>query len=222
MYYIRSENWQKCVEEYSNLLQQYPADNIGQNNLAGCYASLHNMPKALEEARRAVQLAPKDLMAQVNFSLDACYAGDFETCAQQGREIQRLNPLYEEGYLVLAYAQLGQEQLPQASETYQKLEKLGARGASLAASGRANLAVYQGKYQEAVQILDKAIAADVAAKAPDQAADNLAILAYAELSRGEKQAAIVAAEKALAQSQSNYHPGWRYRKSPKVGRRSRR
>lgn len=202
MYYIRSENWQKCVEEYSNLLQQYPADNIGQNNLAGCYASLHNMPKALEEARRAVQLAPKDLMAQVNFSLDACYAGDFETCAQQGREIQKLNPLYEEGYLVLAYAQLGQEQLPQASETYQKLEKLGARGASLAASGRANLAVYQGKYPEAVQILDKAIAADVAAKAPDQAADNLAILAYAELSRGEKQAAIAAAEKALAQSQS--------------------
>src|SRR5690242_3668793 len=54
MYYIRSENWEKCTEEYSQLLKQYPSDNIAQNNLAGCYASLHNMPKALEEARRAV------------------------------------------------------------------------------------------------------------------------------------------------------------------------
>ena len=202
LYYVRTENWQKCVEEYSELLKQYPADNIGQNNLAGCLAGLHNMPRAMEEARRAVQLAPKDLMAHVNFSLDACYAGDFQTCEREGREVQRLSPLYEEGYLVLGYAQLGQGQLPQAAETYQKLQKVSARGASLAASGLANLALYEGRYGQALQILERGVAADLAAKEPDRAADNLAMLAYAELLRGEKQPALAAAEKALANSQS--------------------
>ncbi len=202
VYYIRSENWQKCVEEYSELLKRYPADNIAQNNLAVCFASLHNVQRALEEARRAVQLAPKDLMARVDFSQYACYTGDFQTCEREARQVQRLNPLYEEGFLALAYAQLGQGQVPQATETYQELQKLGARGASLAASGLANIALYEGRYRQARQILEKGVAADVAAKQPDRAADNLAMLAYAELVRGEKQPALAAADKALANSQS--------------------
>jgi tetratricopeptide (TPR) repeat protein len=66
VYYIWTENWQKCVEEYGELLKQFPNDNIAQNNLAACYSAMHNMPRALEEARRAAQLAPKDLMARNN------------------------------------------------------------------------------------------------------------------------------------------------------------
>ncbi len=202
MYYIRTENWQKCVEEYSDLLKRYPADSIGQNNLAACYAALHNMPKAVEEARRAVEIAPKDLMARINFSLDACYAGDFQTCEREAREVRKLNPSYEEGFLALAYSQLGQGQLAKAADSYQELQKLGPRGASLAATGLANLALYQGKYRQAVQILEAGLAADLSAKEPDQAADKLAMLAYAELLRGEKRQAIAYAEKALASSQS--------------------
>ncbi|HEY2547199.1 MAG TPA: protein kinase [Candidatus Acidoferrum sp.] len=202
VYYIWTGNWQKCVEEYSALMRQYPADNIGQNNLASCFASLENMPRAMEEGRRAVEMAPKDVMARNNFALYACYAGDFQTCERQGREVQKLNPFLEEGYLILAYAQLGQGQLPQASQTYQTLQKVSARGASLAASGLANLALYEGGYRQAQQILEKGAAADVAAKEPDRAADNFAMLSYAEILRGEKQPAIAAAEKALANSQS--------------------
>ncbi len=202
LYYIATEKWQNCVEEYSELLKQYPADNIGHLNLAMCFGYLYNFPRALEEARRAVELAPKDLMARVNFSLTACFTGDFQTCERGGREVQRLNPSYDEGYLVQAYAQQGQSQMAQADETYRELEKLGVVGASEAASGLANLALYEGRYRQAVEILERAVAADVAAKEPDQAADHLAMLAYAELLRGEKQSALAAAEKALAYSQS--------------------
>jgi len=201
VYYMRTQNWQKCVEEYSELLKQYPADNIAQLNLAACFGGQHNMPRAMDEARRAVQIAPKDLMARINFSLFACYAGDFQTCEREGREVRRLNPSYEEGFLVLAYAQLGQGQLPQATETYQGLQKLGARGASLAASGLANLALYEGRYRQARQILEKSVTTDVAAKQRDQAAEDFAMLAYAELLQGDKQSALAAAEKALANSQ---------------------
>jgi tetratricopeptide (TPR) repeat protein len=53
-----------------------------------------------------------------------------------------------------------------------------------------------------MQILESGLAADLAAKQPDQAADKLAMLADAELLRGEKRQAIAYAEKALANSQS--------------------
>jgi serine/threonine protein kinase/Flp pilus assembly protein TadD len=202
MYYMRTENWQKCVEENRELLKQYPADSSGHGNLAACFSAMHDVPSALEEARRAVQIAPRDSIARNNFALYACYSGDFQTCESGAREVQRLNPSDENGYVLLAHAQLGQGQLPQATETYQQLQKLGARGAFLAASGLANLALYEGRYRQAQQILETRVAADLAAKEPDRAADNLAMLAHAELLRGEKQPALAAAEKALANSQS--------------------
>jgi tetratricopeptide (TPR) repeat protein len=202
LYYIRTDNWQKCVEEYSELMKQYPADNIGQNNLATCYGRLLNMPKAMEEAQRAVQIAPKDVMTRMNFSLYACYATDFQSCERGAREVLQLNPAYEEAFFALAYAQLGQNQLPQATETYRKLEKVSAWGASLADSGVANLALYQGRLREAIQILEKGAAADLAAKNPDAAADKFVMLADAKLLRGEKQSGLAAAQSALANSQS--------------------
>jgi len=202
LYYARTENWDKCVEEYSELVKQYPSDNIGQDNLAFCLASLHNMPKAMEEAQRAVEIAPKDVVARMNLALYACYAGDYKACEREGLEVQKLSPLYEEGFLVRAYAQLGQGQLERAAEIYGDLQKLGARGASLAASGLANLALYKGDYKQAIQVLEKAVASDLAAKEPDRAADNLAMLADAQLVTGQKQAAMSTAEKALANSQS--------------------
>jgi hypothetical protein len=58
-------------------LKQYPGAYFGQNNLAVCYAALHNMPRAMEESRRAVHLAPKDLMACIYFPDEPSNAEDF-------------------------------------------------------------------------------------------------------------------------------------------------
>ena len=201
-YYVQTGNWQKCVEEYSALLKQYPADNTGQTNLATCYAQLHDMPKAMEEGQKALQLAPKDAIARMNFALYACYATDFQSCEHEAREVFKLNPNYEPAFLALAYAQTGQNQLSQAAETYQNLEKVSPRGASLAASGLANLAMYDGRLREAAGILEKGAAVDLAAKKPDAAADKFTMLSYAQLLRGDKKSALSAADKALANSQS--------------------
>ncbi len=201
-YYIRVENWQKCIEEYSELVKLYPADNIGQNNLATCYGRSLNMPKAMEAAQRGLQIAPKDVMARMNFALYACYASDFPSCERGGREALQLNPAYEEAFFAIAYAQLGQNQLAQATETYRKLEKMSPWGASLAASGLANLALYEGRFREASQILGKGAAADLAAKNPDAAADKFVMLADAKLLRGEKQPGLSAADSALAHTLS--------------------
>ena len=49
-YYLATGEWQKCVDQYTQLIARYPADRVGQNNLASCYTQLRNAPKALQAA----------------------------------------------------------------------------------------------------------------------------------------------------------------------------
>jgi serine/threonine protein kinase/tetratricopeptide (TPR) repeat protein len=202
MYYIWTENWQGCVEEYSELVKQYPVDNIGHSNLAACYARQLDMPKAMEEARRGLEITPNDVLARMNFSLYACYASDFKACERGAKEVLQLNPKYEEAFLVLAYSQLLQGLLPQASEAYQRLEKISTWGSSMAASGFGDLSLYRGDYRNAAQTLEKGAAQDLIANNRGAAADKLMMLSYANLLRGNKAAAVAAAQRALANSQS--------------------
>ena len=87
-----------------------------------------------------MQVDAKDLLARNNYSLYACYTGDFQTCEREGREVRKLNPTSEDGFLLIGYAQLGQGLLTEAAQTYQELQKLSTHGASLAASQAACLA----------------------------------------------------------------------------------
>ena len=92
--------------------------------------------------------------------------------------------------------------MPQAAETYQKLEAVSPWGKSLAASGLGDLALYQGRLRDAVQIFEKGAAADLAAKKPDSAADKFVMLAYANVLRKDTRSASAAAQNALSNSQS--------------------
>jgi tetratricopeptide (TPR) repeat protein len=180
VYYIWTGNWQKCTEEYSELVSRYPADNIGHHNLAGCFMQLHQISKAVGEARRAAEIAPKSALQRVTLSFYSSYSGDFPSGEQEARAALQLNSSYELSYLALAEAQTGQGQLPQAADTYHKLEKVSALGASLAASGLADLASYKGAFAEAARILEQGAAADLAAKNPENAAEKFAALAHGQ------------------------------------------
>lgn len=200
-YYFTTGNWQKCVEEFSELANLFPADNIAQNNLAGCYLHLRKIPEAVAAARRAVDIVPKRALQRVTLSLDSSYNGDFQTGGREARNALGLNLSFP-AYLALVEAQLGLGQIPQAAETYYKLEKVNALGASLAASGLADVAAYEGRYRDAVRILEQGAAADLAAKNPDNAAEKLATLSHVQFLRGEKASAVAAATKALSTSQT--------------------
>jgi eukaryotic-like serine/threonine-protein kinase len=77
-----------------------------------------------------------------------------------------------------------------------------ALGASLAASGLADVASYEGRYADAVQTLEQGAAADMAAKNADSAAEKLASAAQLYLLRGQKGPAVTAATKAVSFGQS--------------------
>ena len=201
LYYGASGNWQKCAEEYTQLVKTYPGDNIGHNNLAICLSALRNLPKALEEARLDNEMHPNAL-AHADVSLFLSYSGDFQGGEREAREMQRRYPSDQMAYLALAFAQLGQGQLSQASETYSQLEKLSPYAASLSNWGLADLAFYQGRFADAVRLFEEGASSDLAAKNTDAAAEKFATLAHTHLWMQHKAPAIAAADKALANSQT--------------------
>ena len=149
MYYFITGDWQNCVQEYTQLVTHFPADRVGQWNLASCYAQLRNAPKALEAAQQAVEIVPKGVAQRLNLSFISSFAGDFAAGEKEARAALAINPSAAQGFLVLAEAQLGQGQIDKATESYHQLEKFGALPASTATAGLADLAAYQGKYAEA-------------------------------------------------------------------------
>jgi tetratricopeptide (TPR) repeat protein len=201
-YYLVTGDYQKCVEEYSTLVNQYPADRVGQANLAVCSLQLRNIPKAIEASRKAVEIVPNGVVQRLNLSFQSSFGGDFQSGEREARAALQINPSSDQGYLNLAEAQLGQGQLSQATESYHRLEKVSAMGASMATAGLADLAEYTGHFEDAARLLQKGAAADLEAKRPDSAADKFTKVAHIQLLRGQKGAAVAAADKALAHSQS--------------------
>jgi tetratricopeptide (TPR) repeat protein len=201
-YYLMLGNHEKCVEEYGALISRFPSDSIAHNNLAFCATQLRDMPKAVEEVNQALAIFPKRPMFRLNIALYSSYGSDFQTGEREARALQELDPSYAKGFIALAFAQLGQGQLAQAAETYQKLEKVSKVGASNAASGLADLALYEGRFTDAIRILDQGANTDLANKYPDEAAAKFAALAYTRLLLDQKGLAVAAAEKALASSKT--------------------
>jgi tetratricopeptide (TPR) repeat protein len=91
--------------------------------------------------------------------------------------------------------------MTEAADNYAKIAPVPRLGPRFSALGLADVAIYQGRFSEAVRILEDAAAADIAAKSNDPAASKLMAQAYAYLQRGQKPQAVASAAKALQLSQ---------------------
>lgn len=201
LYYRIAGDWQNCVQEYTQLVTRYPADRVGQNNLSICYTQLRNAPKALEAAKRAVEIVPKGVGPRLNLAFISAFAGDFAGSEKEARTALSINPKAAQGYLVLAEAQIGEGQIDNATQSYHQLESFGPNATSTAMDGLADLAAYQGRYADAMQILKQGAAANLAAKDNDGAARKYVALARIEELQGNHAAALADTDRALTQSQ---------------------
>jgi tetratricopeptide (TPR) repeat protein/tRNA A-37 threonylcarbamoyl transferase component Bud32 len=202
LFYSIVGNYQQCVDESRQLLAEYPLDINGQQNLSNCLAGLRELPQAVEAARKAVEIMPKGVFQRLNFSFLSTMTGDFATGEREARAALELNPTSEGGFLMLAEAQFGLGRIADAKATYEDFAKISALGASMASTGMADLSLYEGRLNDAVRILEQGVTVDEATHSSDAAANKLAKLAYIEAWRGQNKAAIAAARKALASSQS--------------------
>ena len=198
-YYRITGDLQQCIKEYGELIARYSADTVAHNNRALCLGRLRDFRAAMAETRQALTILPNHMTYRANLALFANYDGDFATAEKEVRSI----PQPSAGALqALPLSLVGQGRLQEAAESYQAMSTMGAFGASFAAAGLGDLALYEGRFADAVRIFEQAAAAAVAANTPDVAAQKLAALAYAQLSRGQNAAAIAAADKALSSSKA--------------------
>ncbi len=199
-YYLMARNPDKALEQFTQLVKQYPSDTAGLANLALAHFYRRDMFNALDEGRRAVETYPKNGAQRNNVGLYAMYAGDFASGIQEQQKVLELNPSFVLGYVGMALSQLGEGHPAEAVNTYQRLRKLGAQPASAAAAGLADVALYEGRVPDAVKILTQGTQDDLANKNPDSAANKFAILAQAYLLIGNDAAALHAADQGLQQS----------------------
>jgi tetratricopeptide (TPR) repeat protein/predicted Ser/Thr protein kinase len=197
-YLIVRRDPDKAIEEYGQLVARYPADTAGISNLALAYFYKRDMGKALSEGRRAIAIYPKNVPQRNNVGLYAMYAGDFAGAIREQNEVIQMNPRFVLAYVGLALSHLAEGHPDLATETWGKAAALDARGASDATLGLADIALYQGKPADAAALLEKGIAADLAAKDSGSAAVKLAALAGARLELKQAAAAVSAADQSLA------------------------
>jgi eukaryotic-like serine/threonine-protein kinase len=202
LYSLTAGEWQNCVQEYSQLVKDFPADRVGQNNLATCYTQLRKAPEALAAAQQAVKIVPKGVGPRLNLAFISAFAGDFAASENEARAALEINPKAAQGFLVLGEAQLGEGELDQATGSYHTLEGFGPAATSTANDSLADLAAYQDKHADAATILAQGAAADLAAKNADSAARKYAALGNIEEIQGKHAAAVADTDKALKNSQS--------------------
>ncbi|MGB7283935.1 MAG: protein kinase [Candidatus Acidiferrum sp.] len=195
-YYLFMRDQPKAMEELTALVSQYAADTAGHANLALAYFYSRNMSKALEEEKRALEITPHSVLQRINYAMYALYDGQFDTALKEAQSILQENPKFDQALRTSALAELGLGHTAEASEDYEKLKTVSAYGASIAATGLADLDLYEGKMADAAGILEKAIATDLAAKDEESAADRTATLALLQMTMGKTQVALSSAERA--------------------------
>ena len=197
-YYVTANDYEKAVEENKTLVERYPADTAGLANLALSLLFMRQTRAALEEGRRAVEIYPKNLAQRNNVALYAMYAGDFATAEHEAAEVLKENPKYEKSYIAIALSAVLQNRPDNAREFYEKLQNVSQRGLSMSSVGLADLASYQGRLDDAIQLLQGGIAVDEARKNPESAARKYADLAQVHAKLNHKSEAATAAERAIA------------------------
>jgi tetratricopeptide (TPR) repeat protein len=197
-YYMQiTGNYEKSVEEYTALLNAYPADIGGRNNLAVDYFYLHDFAKAVREGQRVLETYPNSVISKNNLALYSMYASDFAGGAKLATAVVAADPTVFKAHLPIAVDAILKGDAAAATAAYDEMAKVNALGASLASTGRADLALYAGRNSAAVAELKTGIAADLAGKNTLNAALKHVAAAEGELAAGRRAQAADEAHEAL-------------------------
>jgi tetratricopeptide (TPR) repeat protein len=194
---LYKRDYKKAIDEYSALLKKYPGDYVIHANLAIAYFYARDMAKAVEEGRLDVKYNPQGVHAHNNLSWYALGAGFLQTAEEESKKALELEPGFEKAYITLALTQLAKGELEHAADTYRQLKDLGSYGVTLATAGLADLAIYEGRLAEAVEILEEGIPFDLENKQGYDAAEKCIMLAHAYLLQEKKELVSKAADRAV-------------------------
>ncbi len=196
-YSVVTRNREKAIENYSKLVEKFPADDAAHNGLAIQYFYSLDFDAALAAGGKLLDIYPSSVMGRSNYALYAMYASDFDTAVTEARKVRELDPEYFKAWLPIAMQAMTGDELDQATDAYGEMSGLGTRAASTANLGLADIAMFRGDYERARSILLEGIAADEAAGSQRIASIKYIALADAALQTGGTTTAIDAAETGL-------------------------
>jgi serine/threonine protein kinase/tetratricopeptide (TPR) repeat protein len=200
VYFLVKGDLDSAVQELGQLVAQYPADTAGLVNLAITYCMRRDFTKAAEIGRRGIEAQRESVVAQGNLGMYLFYGGDLDGATVLLEKARQTNPAFLAPYQVLAMIAVVRGDLDRATAIWNDLVARGPDGASRAAEGLADIALYRGRADEAVDTLEKGITGDLAAKNTDAAALKGVRLAHAYTVLGERAKAAKAIEDALRAS----------------------
>ncbi len=197
-YMVVSGNFQKAIENFESLVEKYPADGAGHNNLAVSYFSTLEFEKAMEGGRRVLEIYPNSLFYQQNAALYAMYAGNFDSAETQARAVIDTDSTRYYARLPIAVAALSRDDFDAAITAYEEMIETGDAGASHGNLGLADVAIYRGNYADAIRFLHEGIETDLQRSNQYTAGAKYVALAEAHiLSDGASELASGAIEGAL-------------------------
>jgi len=191
-------NFDKAIETYETLVEKYPADHVGQNNLAVQYLLALDFDQALVTGKQAVEIYPNNAVTRSNYALYAMYSSNFETAIIEAEKVRKVDATYFKAWLPEAMQAMSQGDLDGARSAYRSMAETGARGASTASLGLADVELFVGNYGLASEILTAGIAVDDKAGNRYGGAVKRVALAEALIEQGDVDGAVDAAASAAA------------------------
>ena len=192
-YSFVSLNFETAIENYQKLVERFPADGAGNNNLAVLYTMTAQYDRALAQSEQLLKIYPHRTFYHANHAHYAIYAGDMETVRREAQYVLDENPYDFKSYMFLAIAELHAGNIDAAKANYQRMAETGVQGQSLANIGLADIALFQGDQTAAINILEEGIEADSAnSNESGQGTKRIALAqARAALSEDELALAII-------------------------------
>lgn len=183
-------NDEQAVENYKLLVDKYPFDGPGLNNLAVAYFRVLDFKRAAAQVQTAASVYPNSVNYRTNVALFAMYASDFTTAVTEAKKAIALGA-FDKSYLPIAIAALAAGKPDEARAAYDDMAKVSTRGASIASMGRADAAMFLGRFDDARAELQTGAVADEAGKLVAPRA--LKLIALAEIAQATGKPAAEAA-----------------------------
>ena len=204
LYYVAiAGDYPKAVESYEALVEKYPADNTGHNNKAIAYYYMLDFKRAMESAGEGLKIYPSNKTVRTNYALFAMLAGEFEEASNYAMQVLEMDSGIWKAWLPIAMEKLASGDIKGAKEAYADMDKAGSRGGPFANLGLADIALYTGNYEEAIDLLEAGVEGDAVGGNRRLLGRKYLALAEAHLGLGDEAGAREALTQALEVQQGD-------------------
>lgn len=204
LYYVAvAGDFPKAVESYTSLVEKYPADNTGYNNMAISYYFMLDFDKAMEAAGHGLTIYPSNKTVRSNYALFAMLAGEFDKGALRASELLAEDAGMWKAWLPVAMQKLANDDTAGARQAYDSMAQSDARGAAFANLGLADIAIFAGEFAEAAALLESGIEKEAGSGNKRLLGRKYIALAEARKALGDAAGARDALQKGLAENEGN-------------------